>query len=118
MTVEECYLMMGGNYEEAKRRLMNDALIQKFLNTFLKDESFDTLTTALAEKDYLQAFKSAHTLKGVSQNVSLDALALPVAELTEELRGGKYTDDVPELFESVQKSYEMVKQAILELQNS
>lgn len=118
MTVEQCYATMNGNYEEAKRRLMNDALIQKFLIKFLSDTSFDNLSAALAEKDYLQAFKAAHSLKGVSQNMALDALSAPVSELTEELRDGNYSDKVPELFESVQKNYEIVKTTILELQNS
>lgn len=118
MTLEECYNTMNGNYEEALRRLMNDSLIQRFLNKFLEDKSFDNLCAAIDAKDYEQAFHEAHTLKGVSQNMSFTGLSDAVSSLTEELRGGTYTDAVPGYFEETKKQYSIVKETISEYHSS
>ena len=40
----------------------------------LKDENFDKLTRALAEKNTREAFEAAHALKGAVGNLSLDPL--------------------------------------------
>lgn len=118
MTIKECYNTMNGNYEEALRRLMNDSLIQRFLNKFIDDKSFENLCAAMNARDYEQAFQEAHTLKGVSQNMSFTALSDAVSALTEELRGGKYTEAVPGYFEETKKQYSVVKQTILEYNSS
>lgn len=118
MTVEQCYQAMGGDYEAATRRLMNDGLIEKFLSKFLADKSFADLCQAFEEKDYPKAFKAAHSLKGVSQNMGFDPLSLPTIELTEELRDGQGSEKALSLYESVKENYEMVKRVIMEFQNS
>ncbi|MGN0355576.1 MAG: hypothetical protein ACI4EI_10940 [Muricoprocola sp.] len=40
MSLEECYALFGGNYEDAKNRLRSDALIQRFAVKFLSDTSY------------------------------------------------------------------------------
>ena len=74
MTIQECYKAIGGNYEDVLRRLHNEALIQKFTLKFLEDQSYPQLKQALNDKNYEDAFRSAHTLKGVCQNLSFDRL--------------------------------------------
>ncbi len=118
MTIKECYDIMNGNYEEALRRLMNDSLIQRFLNKFINDKSFENLCAAMSAEDYEQAFQEAHSLKGVSQNMAFTALSDAVCALTEELRGGNYTEAVPGYFEETKKQYSLVKQAILDYNSS
>ena len=51
MTIEEFYASIGGSYEEARNRLMNDTLIKRFLEKFLLDQSFSALTSDLDAKD-------------------------------------------------------------------
>ena len=63
MTIQECYKAIGGNYEDVLRRLHNEALIQKFTLKFLEDPSYRLLKQALRDKNYEDAFRSAHTLK-------------------------------------------------------
>ena len=86
MTIQECYKAIGGNYEDVLRRLHNEALIQKFTLKFLEDPSYLLLKQALKDKNYEDAFRSAHTLKGVCQNLSFDRLYEVSNELTELLR--------------------------------
>lgn len=74
MTVKECYEQMGADYEDVLGRLRNEALIRKFAKKFLEDGSFQMLKDGLAKKDGEMAFRAAHTLKGVCQNLGFDNL--------------------------------------------
>ena len=74
MTMQECYKAIGGNYEAVLGRLHSEALIQRFTLKFLEDQSYLQLKQALENKYYEDAFRSAHTLKGVCQNLSFDRL--------------------------------------------
>ena len=72
MTMQECYKAIGGNYEAVLGRLHSEALIQRFTLKFLEDQSYLQLKQALENKNYEDAFRSAHTLKGVCQKLSFD----------------------------------------------
>lgn len=74
MTIQECYEAIGGNYEDVLRRLRSEALIWKFTLKFLEDQSYSLLKQALGDNNYEEAFRGAHTLKGVCQNLSFDRL--------------------------------------------
>ena len=86
MTIQECYEAIVGNYEDFLGRLNSQALIRKFTFMFLEDPSYMRLKQALADKNYEEAFRNAHTLKGVCQNLSFDRLYEVSYELTELLR--------------------------------
>lgn len=116
MTAKECYEKIGGNYEEVLGRLMNEERIRRFAGMFLSDESFAGLRSAMEAKDYDQAFRMAHTLKGVSQNLSLAALYEAVNEITEALRETHRDVELAEhLYPSVQEQYERTCNGIREL---
>lgn len=118
MTVEECYSSIGGNYEEVKGRLRDDARIIKFMGMFMRDQSFQTITDAIANKDYPEAFKGAHSLKGVSSNMAFTRLYEAVDELTEDLRGGSSSENTQSLYEKTKEIYEAVVSVIKEFQDS
>ncbi len=118
MTVKECYDRIGGSYDEAKQRLMDDKRMLKFLGMFLRDTSFEQITNALAQNDYTEAFKGAHSLKGVSHNMAFSALCGAVDVLTEELRSGTPSMDVTLLYEKTKDAYERTVQTIKELLDS
>lgn len=115
MTVKECYDLTGGNYNEAKQRLMDDKRILKFLGMFMRDTSFQQITAAMENQDYAEAFKGAHSLKGVSRNMAFDALGDAVEALTENLRGGSSSADTMALYEKTKTTYELVARTIEEL---
>ena len=83
MTIQECYEAIGGNYEDVLRRLRSEVLIRKFTLKFLEDQSYSLLKQALGDNNYEEAFRGAHTLKGVCQNLSFDRLYEVSSELTE-----------------------------------
>ena len=77
MTIQECYAQMGADYNEVFRRLYNEAMIRKFVRLFPKDDSFHNLEAALKEQNVKEAFRAAHTLKGVCQNLGFSNLYAP-----------------------------------------
>jgi len=111
MTIQECYAKMGADYEEVRKRLYNEAMIRKFVLLFLKDDSFHNLETALEQKDVKEAFRAAHTLKGVCQNLGFSNLYAPTFELTETLRAG-HLEGTDKQFELVAKQYKVTISAI------
>ncbi|HIQ71308.1 MAG TPA: Hpt domain-containing protein [Candidatus Onthenecus intestinigallinarum] len=77
-------LQVGVDIDGGLERFMdNEALFLKCLRRFPTDTSFQQLEEALSAGDLQAAFVAAHTLKGVSGNLSLDAVfqaSLPVVE--------------------------------------
>jgi HPt (histidine-containing phosphotransfer) domain-containing protein len=115
MTAKECYDAIGGNFEEVCERMMGrEALVAKFAKKFLDDTSYQELKQHLKEGNVELAFRAAHTLKGVTQNLALTALAKPSVELTEVLRTGTL-EGTEELFEQVTEAYEKTVEGISQL---
>lgn len=111
MTTKECYEKMGASYENVLGRLGSEKMVNMFAKKFLKDASFENLRQAIATKDAVEAFRAAHTLKGVCLNLGFDNLFTVSSDLTEKLRGGEF-DGAEELFEKVEKQYEITMAAI------
>ena len=115
MTVRECYEQMGADFDNVLDRLGNEQMVQRFALKFLNDTSYQTLEETLKEKNVEQAFRAAHTLKGVFLNLGFDNLFTVSSELTERLRAGEL-DGTEELFEKVKEQYEITVKAIRGIQ--
>ena len=113
MTLQECYAALGGDYAGVTGRLPTERMVQKFVLKFLKDESFDLLVRSMAAEDYGEAFRAAHTIKGVCSNLAFAQLLGSSSQLTELLREeGAGADQVQALFGKVREDYERTAQAI------
>ena len=110
MTIEQVYKNMDSDYASVKERLQNDALIEKFLIKFLAN-----IAKNLETQNIEEAFRAAHTLKGVCQNLGLDCLYKSSYEVTEALRKGK-NDVTPEMMEKLEADYDVTVSSIRELQ--
>ncbi len=117
MTLKECYESIGANYEEVIGRLRSERLVQKFTLKFLDDKSLELLKKSLEEENYEEAFRAAHTIKGICQNLSFDKLLASDMVLTEALRDGK-GPDVDRLAEQVFADYEQTVSGIRAFQES
>ena len=109
MTLKECYTALCGNYDEALSRLMNERLMERFLQKFLSDPSFNEIKDAFESKDGEKAFIGAHTLKGVSANLAFTKLSTSSSLLTEALRNtnGVIPEEANELYKSVEEDYNL-----------
>ncbi len=88
MTVQELYSNIGGNYQEASKRLMNDSLISRFIVKFLTDTSYEKLTEAVGNNDEKGIFEASHALKGVTANLAITSIAEIAGAVTEAYRPG------------------------------
>lgn len=92
MQLQEFYETVGGDYAGTSQRLYNDALILRVVKMYPSDPNFDKLHHALGAKDWEEAFRAAHTLTGVGQNLGFTRLYEASSDLTEALRGGRAAD--------------------------
>ncbi|WP_232780319.1 Hpt domain-containing protein [Candidatus Stoquefichus sp. SB1] len=113
MTIKECYEAMGGDYDEIIHLLINEQRIMKYLIKFTEDKSMQNLSDALEQGDYEQAFRSVHTLKGVTINLGMKKLADSSHLLTEALRNNE--KNIDDLYQNVKADYDQTIHAIHQL---
>ncbi|MCI9271699.1 MAG: Hpt domain-containing protein [Dorea sp.] len=89
MTVKECYELIGADYEGVMGRLRTEERVKKFLLKVLNDKSYDLLLDSVESGNVEEAFRAAHTMKGVCQNLSLTPLYESANALAELLRDRK-----------------------------
>lgn len=105
--IQEFYEKINGDYTTAIARMSNDDRIKKYLKFFVMDESFGQLKTAIENGDCESAFRGAHTLKGVSQNMAFTELGTIVEEITELLRAKDF-ENAKLIFHKVEEAYNKV----------
>ena len=117
MTLQECYAALGGDYDEVLSRLRSESLIRKFVLKFLDDPSYDLLQTSMAAENWGEAFRGAHTIKGVCQNLSFTSLYRSSSQLCDALRDGFHPEALP-LAQTVRGDYEQTVSSIRTFQAS
>ena len=116
MTVKECYEVFGGNYEEVLNRLRADDRIMRFLKMALNDGSYQLLIDSIDTNNADEAFRAAHTLKGVCGNLSITKLGESSSALCEYLREKRVIDDtVLAMLPKVKEDYELTINSIKQL---
>ncbi len=77
----------GINVEEALNRFMNnEAMMMKFLLRFPQDKNLPALRAALEAGDTEAGYTAAHTLKGVTGNLSMTRLYAAATAVSDSLR--------------------------------
>ena len=117
MTIQECYAALEGDYQGVLGRLTSERMVQKFVLKFLNDGSYDLLLRSMAEENWQEAFRAAHTIKGVCQNLDFTRLYRSSSQLSEALRNG-FTPEAPALAEQVKEDYARTTAAIRAFQES
>lgn len=120
MELEEFYKQVGGNFEDVKRRLLNEEFIRKFVLKFKDDETFDNLIDAFDKADYKESFRFIHTLKETSVNLGFDDLYQASCNLTECLREKENLNDeeleeAGKLLQIVKDNYQKIIELIVQL---
>lgn len=120
MLLKDCYDAFGGDYESVRQRISKDDIIKKFVIKFLSEPSYDNLCRALESESYEEAFRAAHSLKGVCANLAFKRLEASSGELTELLR---HSNEEPvdkekckEVFGRVSVDYNAVMDAVRKLE--
>lgn len=107
-----------GNYidlEDAAERFMkNDELFKKFLFRFPAETGFHDLLDLLEEGKVEEAFKVAHSMKGVAANLALKSLNEALKPVSDILKAKKMPGD--EEINRLKDAYEDALQLIVEIQ--
>ena len=118
MTIQELYVKIGGNYDQAVRVMKKDKLIDKYVRKLKSSNVGEMLAQAGETMDAEKLFESAHAMKGVCSNLGLDALATAADEITEEFRAGNprtLSDDaVRQKLDAILRRYRETVQGISE----
>lgn len=109
--IETLYQVAGGDYAGVVARLRTNERIAKFVTMFADDASYTNLITFMDEENWQEAFRAAHTLKGVSRDMGFIDLSDYASEVTEALRAENH-DLAKELLPPVQEEYQKVANAI------
>lgn len=81
----------GIDYVDAMERMDNDAELYKMLALkYLNNTKYAELVAALEVQDFDEAYKAAHSLKGVAGNLSFAKLFDVAAAMSEALFKGEY----------------------------
>ena len=115
MILKEFYAQIGGNYEDTLHRLPSEALVHRFVLKYPADPSVAQLRDSVSAADWETAFRAAHTLKGVAQNLGFERLYQVSAVLTEAMRGNKPLED-RSLLDAVEQQDAAIRRAISELE--
>ena len=97
-------------------RLMSEKMVTKFVLKFLDDGSYKLLINSLETNDPSEAFRAAHTIKGICQNLSFDRLYASSNELTEQLRGGDMSRVDPQTLEKFKEDYAVTVENVKDFQ--
>ncbi len=117
MTIRECYTALGGDYDGVIGRLRSEKLVQKFVLKFPADGSYELLLRSLGEGNVQEAFRAAHTIKGMCQNLGFTTLGNSSSALTECLRDGS-ADGADAYLPALKEDYARTVAAIAEFQKS
>ena len=98
-------------YKTLERFMGREELYQKFLVKFRADENVMQLEKYRDEKNAEEAFKCAHTIKGLCGNLGFDNLLEAGVPLVEKLRAG-VLEGTSELFEELKKKYDRLCEII------
>ena len=100
MNLKDCYIKFGGDFDEVLGRLRREQIVQKFMYKFLDDKSFHLFEASMENKDYEEALRAVHTLKGICQNLSFGRLYASSSLMTKALKENDYNkavDMMPQL---------------------
>lgn len=114
MTTREFYDSIGADYDNVLARFGSEKMITKFAKRFADDKTFQDLCAAVENGNAQEAFRMAHTLKGICSNLGFDGLYRASYDLTEDLRGGElsgYEQD----YKRVCESYKVVSDAVAKI---
>ncbi len=91
MKIQEIYEQMGIDYEQILDRFGDEELLCKYLNKFMKEQSFVKLQESMETGNAEEAFEAVHALKGICLTLGFHDLYSASYKLTEVLRNGELT---------------------------
>ena len=112
MNLKYCYIKFGGDFDEVLDRLRREQTVEKFVYKFLDDKSFNLFESSMGNKDYAEALRAVHTLKGICQNLSFTRLFDSSSLVTKALKENDWNravDMMPQLSKDYREIIDVIK---------
>ena len=112
MNLKDCYIKFGGDFDEVLDRLRREQTVEKFVYKFLDDKSFNLFEQSMGNKDYAEALRAVHTLKGICQNLSFTRLFDSSSLVTKALKENDWNravDMMPQLSKDYREIIDVIK---------
>ena len=107
---------IGVDVGDLMDRLMgNMTLISRFFKRFPEDASYKRMLAGIEQRDAEEAFRGAHSLKGVCANLSMKKFLMVLNPLVEKLRAGQL-EGVQEMLPSIDIEYKKVVSMIHDIE--
>ena len=104
----------GVNLDSALNRFMdNEQFYERILSKFPMDENFILMERSINENNISQAFRHAHTLKGLAATLDLTNISDILIPMTEKLRAGE-SEGIQDLFDQLKVQYKLICDLITE----
>lgn len=116
MELTKFYEEVQGDYEDVLGRLLKDERILKYLLKFGQEDNYSLLVSQLENKEYEEAFRCVHSVKGMCLNLGLSKLQKSASDICEELRNGEPKIDLTDMLAKFKDDYDMTLAAISKLQ--
>ncbi|MDD6733811.1 MAG: Hpt domain-containing protein [Lachnospiraceae bacterium] len=111
MKLEELYAVIGGDFHQTVERFGGNERLIKLITLFLEDQSIELLKNSIERKEWREAFRISHNIKGTAMNLSFPDLYEVSVKLTDALRSEEELKDM-DLYFNVLKEYNRTKQII------
>lgn len=112
MNLAECFKMIGGDYEGVISRLSGEERVIKYLKKFIDSPDYSLLMTAVEDKEWNEAFRLSHNIKGVCLTLGLTKLYDSSYTLCESLRDGEPKTDISGYVSKLMEDYTAAESAI------
>ncbi len=100
---------VGINYDEGLARFIGEKdIYEKFLLSFPDDKTFRVLEKNIDDGDVKGAFEAAHSLKGLTGNLSINDMYKKLVTLTDVLRNDGDIEKARDLFVWLKEDYKKV----------
>lgn len=108
----EALAAYGINYQDAMQRMLNNgSLFKQLAQHYSNDTNYALLTEDMKVGDYESAYHHAHTLKGVSGNLSFSCLHQIATQICDALSSGD-AETAQELMGELGAAHEAVHEGL------
>lgn len=102
----------GVNLAAALQRFMgNEKMVEKYLDRFLSEKSYQELVEALNSNEHEVAARAAHTLKSVCGTLGFESMQGQVIALENAIRNDHW-DDAVKMMPQIESEYQRICTAI------
>lgn len=116
MQLDAFYTAISGDLAQVRNCFATDERIETFIKMFFEEPVYGELCSAVEQGNAEEAFRAAHTMKGLAVGMGFTKLHDASSQLTEALRPNASgvpsdADQIQPLFEHVQQEYAAIVEA-------